>query len=200
VDYFQKSTLSSGATPIGCTSSAPNRFLILEDKMMVSKIQVGDRTLISKARNEDLWVVCFQKTYSKFWMPTSKARYDDKMLISKALKEDLWRLFFTESLKVQEQRSIKCTFGVPITRMEIKPQNRELDLESLGWLFQNQLKDWGLVGDRYPPGPLEGKKASRKALGLLSRKATPSWAMGELLMECADARKKQTRAQAARWM
>jgi hypothetical protein len=35
-------------------------------------------------------------------------------------------------------------------------QNRKLDLESLGRLFQNQLKDWGLVGDRYPPGPLEG--------------------------------------------
>jgi hypothetical protein len=35
-------------------------------------------------------------------------------------------------------------------------QNRKLDLESLGRLFHNQLKDWGLVGDRYPPGPLEG--------------------------------------------
>jgi hypothetical protein len=30
------------------------------------------------------------------------------------------------------------------------------------------------VGDRYPPGPLEGKKASREALGLLPRKAIPS--------------------------
>jgi hypothetical protein len=29
--------------------------------------------------------------------------------------------------------------------------------------------------DRYPPGPLEGKKASREALGLLSREAIPSW-------------------------
>jgi hypothetical protein len=35
-------------------------------------------------------------------------------------------------------------------------QNRKLDLESLGRLIQNQLKDWGLVGDRYPLGPLEG--------------------------------------------
>jgi hypothetical protein len=26
VDYFQKSTQSSGATPIGCTFGAPNRF------------------------------------------------------------------------------------------------------------------------------------------------------------------------------
>jgi hypothetical protein len=39
------------------------------------------------------------------------------------------------------------------------------------------------VGDGYPPGPLEGKKASRKASGLLSRKAAPSWAMEELLAE-----------------
>jgi hypothetical protein len=29
MDYFQKSTQSSGATPIGCTFGAPNRFLVL---------------------------------------------------------------------------------------------------------------------------------------------------------------------------
>jgi hypothetical protein len=73
--------------------------------------------------------------------------------------------------------------------MEIKPQNRELDLESLGRLFQNQLKDWWLVGNRYPSGPLEDKRASRKALGLLSCKAIPSWDRGELVVEWADARK-----------
>jgi hypothetical protein len=28
----------------------------------------------------------------------------------------------------------------------------------LSRLFQNQLKDWGLVGDRYLPGPLEGER------------------------------------------
>jgi hypothetical protein len=33
VDYFQKSTQSSRATPIGCT----NRFLIQEDEMLISK-------------------------------------------------------------------------------------------------------------------------------------------------------------------
>jgi hypothetical protein len=38
----------------------------------------------------------------------------------------------------------------------IKIKNNKLDLESLGRLFQNQLKDWGLMGDRFPPGPLEG--------------------------------------------
>jgi hypothetical protein len=37
-----------------------------------------------------------------------------------------------------------------------KIKYRKLDLGSLGHLFQNQPKDRGLVGDRYPPGPLEG--------------------------------------------
>jgi hypothetical protein len=32
----------------------------------------------------------------------------------------------------------------------------KLDLGSLGRLFQNQPKDRGLMGDRYPPGPPEG--------------------------------------------
>jgi hypothetical protein len=54
------------------------------------------------------------------------------------------------------------------------------------------------VRDRYPPGPLEGKKALREDLGLLPRKATPLWAGIELLAEWADTRKKQTQAQATR--
>jgi hypothetical protein len=134
VDYFQKSTQSSEATPIGCTFGAPNRFLIPKDKMLTSKAWYDDKTLISKASNEDLWGDCF------YWV--------------------------TQSLWATLKRS---TFGMPIARVEIMPQTRELDLESLGWLFQNQLKDWGLVGDKYPLGPLEGKKASQGALGLLSR-------------------------------
>jgi hypothetical protein len=147
---------------------------------------------ISEAWNEDLWIVSFQRPTQKFQKLASKARYDDKALISKAPKEDLWKLFFTESLRVQKQRSTGAPLEAPITKMKIKPQNRKLDLESLGWLFQNQLKDWGLVGDGYPPGPLEGKKDSRKVLGLLSRKAIPSWAMGKLLVEWADVGKEQT--------
>jgi hypothetical protein len=134
----------------------------------------------------------FQRPTQKLQKLTSKASYDDKTLISKAPKEDLWRLFFTESLRVQKQRSTGAPLEMPITKMKIKPQNRKLDLESLGWLSQNQLKDWGLVGDVYPLGPLEGKKASRKVLGLLSHKAIPSWAMGELLVEWANAGKEQT--------
>jgi hypothetical protein len=35
-----------------------------------------------------------------------------------------------------------------------------------------------VVGDRYPPGPLEGKKASRKAPGPLLHEAIPSLARG----------------------
>jgi hypothetical protein len=54
------------------------------------------------------------------------------------------------------------------------------------------------VGDRYPPSPLEGKKASQAALGQLPHKAIPSWARTELLAERADTRKKQTQALATR--
>jgi hypothetical protein len=37
VDYLQKSTRISGATPIGCTFGAPNEFWILKSKMLTSK-------------------------------------------------------------------------------------------------------------------------------------------------------------------
>jgi hypothetical protein len=77
-------------------------------------------------------------------------------------------------------------------------QNYKLDLESLGRLLQNQLKDWGLVGDRYPPGPLEGEKASRKALGPLFRKATPSWARGGISGRMDRHKIGSTRAHAVR--
>jgi hypothetical protein len=40
-----------------------------------------------------------------------------------------------------------------------------------------------LVGDRYPPGPLEGLKASRKALGLLFLEIILLWARAELQAE-----------------
>ena len=56
------------------------------------------------------------------------------------------------------------------------------------------------MGDRYPPGPLEGKKALRGALGQLPRKAIPSWAGLELLAEWADLRRQQTQAQTIRWL
>jgi hypothetical protein len=37
VDYFQKSTQSSGATPIGCTCGAPNESSSPGGKMLTSK-------------------------------------------------------------------------------------------------------------------------------------------------------------------
>jgi hypothetical protein len=52
------------------------------------------------------------------------------------------------------------------------------------------------VGDRYPPGPLEGEKASRGASGQLPRKAIPSWVELELLAEWADLRRQRNKAQA----
>jgi hypothetical protein len=50
------------------------------------------------------------------------------------------------------------------------------------------------VGDKYPLGPLEGKKASREALGLLSHKAISSWARVGLLAEWANVGRKQAQA------
>jgi hypothetical protein len=84
------------------------------------------------------------------------------------------KIIFTESLRVQKQRLDRLIFNAFL----IKIKNCKLDLESLGRLFQNQPKDWGLGGDRYPPGPLEGQKTSRKALGPIVHKVIPSWAWG----------------------
>jgi hypothetical protein len=62
------------------------------------------------------------------------------------------KIVFIESLRVQKQRLNRPIFKTFL----IKIKNCKLYLESLGQLFQNQPKDWGLVGDRYPSGPLEG--------------------------------------------
>jgi hypothetical protein len=56
------------------------------------------------------------------------------------------KIVFTESLKVQKQRLNRPIFKA----FPIKNKNRKLDLESLGRLFQNQPKDWGLVGTDIP--------------------------------------------------
>jgi hypothetical protein len=37
VDYFPKSTRSSGATPIGCPPVHPRKFRVLQDEMPTSK-------------------------------------------------------------------------------------------------------------------------------------------------------------------
>jgi hypothetical protein len=67
-----------------------------------------------------------------------------------------------------------------------------------GLIISKSAQRLGLVGDRYPPGPLEGKKALRGALGQLPRKAIPSWAGAELLAGWADPRNKQTQVHATR--
>jgi hypothetical protein len=61
------------------------------------------------------------------------------------------KIVFTKSFIAQKQRLDRLIFKAFL----IKIKNCKMDLESLGHLFQNQPKDWGLVGDRYPPGPLE---------------------------------------------
>jgi hypothetical protein len=62
------------------------------------------------------------------------------------------KIVFAELFRIQKQ-----WLDIPIFKaFLIRIKNLKLDLESLGRLFQNQPKDWGLVGDRYPPGPLEG--------------------------------------------
>jgi hypothetical protein len=86
-----------------------------------------------------------------------------------------------------------------MARVEIKPQTRELDLESLGLIISKSTERLRACGGQISPGPLEGKKASQKDLSLLSHETIPSWARRKLLVEWANARKKQTQAQAARW-
>jgi hypothetical protein len=46
VDYLLKSTRSSGATPIGCTSGAPNKFRVLQNEMPTSKAQARNKASV----------------------------------------------------------------------------------------------------------------------------------------------------------
>jgi hypothetical protein len=67
-------------------------------------------------------------------------------------EKDSKKIVLTEAPRIQKQwpgRLISKAFPVKIKYCK-------LDLGSLGRLFQNQPKDWGLVGGRYPSGPLEG--------------------------------------------
>ena len=101
------------------------------------------------------------------WILNSKEQNADLQSINPRQSTDFWgikrrpmnnggrkqqKIVFTESLRVQKQWLDRLIFKAFL----IKIKNCKLDLESLGRLFQNQLKDWGLVGDRYPLGPLEG--------------------------------------------
>jgi hypothetical protein len=79
-------------------------------------------------------------------------------------------------------------------RNQAMQQTQRPDQESLGRLFQNQLKDWGLVGDRYPPGPLEGERPLHGTTDQLPRKAISSWAGQRLQVEWADPRRQWAHA------
>jgi hypothetical protein len=100
------------------------------------------------------------------WILKSKEQNADLQSINPRQSTDFWgiqrrpmdnggrkqqKIVFTESLRVQKQRLDRPIFKAFL----IKIKNCKLDLKSLGRLFQNQPKDWGLVGDRYPPGPPE---------------------------------------------
>jgi hypothetical protein len=59
-------------------------------------------------------------------------------------------------------------------------QNQKLQVgpRIFGPFISKSTQRLGLVGDRYPPGPLEGQKTLRKALGPVVCKVIPSWAWG----------------------
>jgi hypothetical protein len=113
------------------------------------------RILNPKGQNADQW----QSTdfWSIGWRPSN---------VPKEGNERMLFYWITQSSEAMIHR-------VYFQSTHYQNQNRKMDLESLGWLFQNQLKDWGLVGDRYPPGPLEGIKASRRVFGLIISQGHP---------------------------
>jgi hypothetical protein len=152
--------------------------------MLISKAWDKNKTmLISKAWDEDkndfridlrwrpsrgLFSVIHSKLggYTHWVHLNSREQNADPRSISLRQSTDFWgikrrpmnndrrrqqKIVFTKLLRVQEQQ-LDMSFSKAFL---IKIKNRKLDLESLGRLFQNQLKDWGLVGDRYLPGPLE---------------------------------------------
>ena len=104
VDRLQKSTRSSGATPIGCTFGAPNE---------VRSPTIRNANLRSASLGQNTNFQKKETVRNRFYRITQKA--------------------------------------FAVTNKDCK-----LDLGSLGRLFQNQPKDQGLVGDRYPSGPPEG--------------------------------------------
>jgi hypothetical protein len=86
--------------------------------------------------------------------------------------------------------------GAPNSKTEIRLYNKPIGQtkKSLDRLFQNQLKDWELVGNIYPPGPLEGERSLREASGQLPRKAISLWIGQKLPAEWAGPRRRWTRA------
>ena len=77
------------------------------------------------------------------------------------IEEDSKRLLLLDHSEFRSNDPTDLLSNHPLSKLK----NCKLDLRSLGRLFQNQHKDRGLVGDRYPPGPPEGQDASRRACG-----------------------------------
>jgi hypothetical protein len=82
------------------------------------------------------------------------------------------KIVFTESLRIQKQRLDRLIFKAFL----IKIKNCKLDLESLGRLFRNQPKYWGLVVTDIPRVHWKAKRPREKPAGPIIRKVIPSWA------------------------
>ena len=67
-----------------------------------------------------------------------------------------------------------------------------------GPIISKSIQRLGACGGQYPPGPLEGKKASQMASGPLFRKAIPSWAGGGTSSKMDQHEIGSTRAHAVR--
>jgi hypothetical protein len=84
------------------------------------------------------------------------------------------KIVFIESLRIQKQRLDILIFKAFL----IKIKNCKLDLESLGRLFQNQPKDWGLWGTDITRVHWKAKRPRERPMGPIIRKVIPSWAWG----------------------
>jgi hypothetical protein len=77
-------------------------------------------------------------------------------------------------------------------------QTHRQDQEPLSQLFQNQLKVWGLVGGRYPLGPLGGERPLHGATVQLPRMVVSSWAGQRPQVKWADPRRQWARTRIVR--
>jgi hypothetical protein len=84
------------------------------------------------------------------------------------------KIVFAELYKIQKQRLDRSIFKAFLIRIK-KPQAGP---GIFGPVISKSTQRLGLVGDRYPPSPLEGQKTSRQALGPIVRKVISSWAWG----------------------
>jgi hypothetical protein len=145
------------------------------------------------------------------WILNSKEQNADLQSINPRQDTDFWgikrrptnngrrrqqKIVFVESLIVQKQWLDRLIFKAFL----IKIKNCKLDLESLGRLFQNQPKDWRLVGDGYPRVHWKDKRPQERPVGPIIRKVTSSWAEGGTPAKVGWHKIRLTQAQTARWV